>query len=89
MLQSLLGKNIRMSRVKKASTARKHKKILSQTKDHYGEARLYKLLNSPTSSHSMPLEIENRKRNFRSRISRYLPSKDLGISYSKFINMLG
>ena len=83
-----------MARVTKAKTAKaKHKKILASTKGHYGaRSRLYK---TAKQSNIKSLQYafrdrKNRKRNFRSLwISRIsAATKDLGISYSKFINML-
>ena len=83
-----------MPRTTKSNTAsKKHKKVLKATKGHYGaRSRLYK---TAKQSNIKSLQYafrdrKNRKRNFRSLwISRIsAASKDLGISYSKFINML-
>ena len=83
-----------MSRVKKASTARKkHKKILSLTKGHYGaRSRLYK---TAKQSNIKSLQYAFRDRKNRKRVMRSLwiarisaGSRELGLSYSKLINSL-
>ena len=83
-----------MARVTKANTAKKkHKKVLSATKGHYGaRSRLYK---TAKQSNIKALQYafrdrKNRKRSFRNLwISRInAASRELGISYSKFINLL-
>ena len=83
-----------MARVTKAKTAKlKHKKILANTKGHYGaRSRLYK---TAKQSHIKALQYafrdrKNKKRSFRSLwISRInSASRGLGIPYSKFINGL-
>ena len=83
-----------MARVTKSITAKKkHKKILSATKGHYGaRSRLYK---TAKQSNIKALQYafrdrKNRKRSFRSLwISRInAAARDLGISYSKLINLL-
>ena len=83
-----------MVRVTKAVTAKsKHKKVLKQTKGHYGaRSRLYKTAkqSSIKSLQYAFRDRKNRKRNFRSlwisRISAGLIDRDL--SYSSFINLL-
>ena len=83
-----------MARVKKALTAKKkHKKVLSSTKGHYGaRSRLYK---TAKQSNIKSLQYafrdrKNKKRSFRSlwiaRINASLDGADL--SYSKFISLL-
>ena len=83
-----------MARVTKSVTAKaKHKKILSSTKGHYGaRSRLYK---TAKQSNIKALQYafrdrKNRKREIRSLwISRINAStRELGISYSVFINNL-
>ena len=83
-----------MPRVTKANTAKKkHKKVLSATKGHYGaRSRLYK---TAKQSNIKALQYafrdrKNRKRSFRNLwISRInAASRELGISYSKLINLL-
>ncbi len=83
-----------MARVTKSITAKKkHKKVLSATKGHYGaRSRLYK---TAKQSNIKALQYafrdrKNRKRSFRSLwISRInAAARDLGISYSKLINLL-
>jgi len=83
-----------MVRVTKANTAKKkHKKVLSATKGHYGaRSRLYK---TAKQSNIKALQYafrdrKNRKRSFRNLwISRInAASRELGISYSKLINLL-
>ncbi len=83
-----------MARVTKAKTAKlKHKKILANTKGHYGaRSRLYK---TAKQSHIKALQYafrdrKNKKRSFRSLwISRInSASRDLDTSYSKLINGL-
>ena len=83
-----------MPRVTKAKTAKaKHKKVLSLTKGHYGaRSRLYKTAKQ-SSIKSMQYAFrdrKNKKRSFRSLwISRInAASRDLGVTYSKFINGL-
>ena len=83
-----------MPRVTKAKTAKaRHKKILSSTKGHYGaRSRLYKTAKQ-SSIKSMQYAFrdrKNKKRNFRSLwISRISAStREIGISYSFFINKL-
>ena len=83
-----------MARVRKALTAKKkHKKVLSSTKGHYGaRSRLYK---TAKQSNIKSLQYafrdrKNKKRSFRSlwiaRINASLDGADL--SYSKFISLL-
>ena len=83
-----------MPRVTKSVVAKKkHKKVLSSTKGHYGaRSRLYK---TAKQSNIKSLQYafrdrKNRKRNFRSlwiaRINAALIDSD--ITYSKFINNL-
>ena len=83
-----------MARVKKALTAKKkHKKVLSSTKGHYGaRSRLFK---TAKQSNIKALQYafrdrRNKKRTFRalwiSRISAAL--LPLEVSYSRFINQL-
>ena len=83
-----------MARVTKANTAKKkHKKVLSATKGHYGaRSRLYK---TAKQSNIKALQYafrdrKNRKRSFRNLwISRInAASRELGVSYSKLINLL-
>mgnify|MGYP001395103554 CR=1 FL=1 len=83
-----------MPRVTKSVTARaKHKKILSATKGHYGaRSRLYK---TAKQSNIKSLQYafrdrKNKKRAFRALwISRInAGSRNLGVSYSKFINSM-
>ena len=83
-----------MPRVTKSVTAKaKHKKILTATKGHYGaRSRLYKTAKQ-SNIKSMQYAFrdrKNRKRAFRSlwvaRINA--GSRELGVSYSKFINSL-
>ena len=83
-----------MPRVTKSVTAkRRHKKVLSSTKGHYGaRSRLYK---TAKQSNIKSLQYafrdrKNRKRSFRSLwIARInAGSKELGVSYSKLINSL-
>ena len=83
-----------MARVTKANTAKKkHKKVLNATKGHYGaRSRLYK---TAKQSNIKALQYafrdrKNRKRSFRNLwISRInAASRELGISYSKLINLL-
>ena len=80
-----------MPRVTKSVTAKaKHKKVLSATKGHYGaRSRLYKTAkqsNIKSLQYSFR-DRKNRKRSFRSLwISRINSgSRDLGVSYSKFV----
>lgn len=81
-----------MARVTKSVVARKkHKKVLSSTKGHYGaRSRLYKTAkqSSIKSLQYAFRDRKNKKRSFRSLwISRInAASKELGISYSKLIN---
>ena len=83
-----------MPRVTKSLTAKKkHKKVLNSTKGHYGaRSRLYK---TAKQSNIKSLQYafrdrKNRKRDFRrlwiARINA--GAKNLGISYSKLINLL-
>ncbi len=81
-----------MARVTKSLIAKKrHKKVLSSTKGHYGaRSRLYK---TAKQSNIKSLQYafrdrKNKKRAFRSLwIARInAAGKDLGISYSKLIN---
>ena len=83
-----------MPRVTKSVTAKsKHKKVLNSTKGHYGaRSRLYK---TAKQSNIKSLQYafrdrKNRKRDFRrlwiARINA--GAKNLGISYSKLINLL-
>lgn len=83
-----------MSRTTKSLTAKKkHKKILSSTKGHYGaRSRLYK---TAKQSNIKALQYafrdrKNKKRVFRSLwISRISAAcRENGISYSTFINLL-
>ena len=83
-----------MARVTKAKTAKKkHKKVLTATKGHYGaRSRLYK---TAKQSNIKALQYafrdrKNRKRSLRNLwISRInAASRELGISYSKLINLL-
>ena len=83
-----------MPRVTKSITAKaKHKKVLAQTKGHYGaRSRLYK---TAKQSNIKSLQYafrdrKNRKRNFRALwIARInAASRNLGVSYSKFMNGL-
>ena len=83
-----------MTRVTKANTAKKkHKKVLSAAKGHYGaRSRLYK---TAKQSNIKALQYafrdrKNRKRSFRNLwISRInAASRELGLSYSKLINLL-
>ena len=83
-----------MPRVTKSVTAKaKHKKVLSSTKGHYGaRSRLYK---TAKQSNIKSLQYafrdrKNRKRDMRALwISRInAAARDLGISYSQFINSL-
>ena len=83
-----------MARVTKANTAKKkHKKVLSAAKGHYGaRSRLYK---TAKQSNIKALQYafrdrKNRKRSFRNLwISRInAASRELGLSYSKLINLL-
>tara|TARA_B100001989_G_scaffold252952_1_gene237136 strand:+ start:2052 stop:2399 length:348 start_codon:yes stop_codon:yes gene_type:complete len=83
-----------MVRVTKAKIAKKrHKKVLSSTKGHYGaRSRLYK---TAKQSHIKALQYafrdrKNKKRSFRNiwiaRINA--ASRDLGVPYSVLINSL-
>ena len=83
-----------MVRVTKAKIAKKrHKKVLSSTKGHYGaRSRLYK---TAKQSHIKALQYafrdrKNKKRSFRNiwiaRINA--ASRDLGVPYSKLISGL-
>ena len=83
-----------MPRVKKSVTAKaKHKKVLNATKGHYGaRSRLYK---TAKQSNIKSLQYafrdrKNKKRSFRSLwISRInAGSRELGIPYSKLVNLL-
>ena len=83
-----------MPRVTKSVTAKsRHKKVLKSTKGHYGaRSRLYKTAKQ-SNIKSMQYAFrdrKNRKRAFRSlwvaRINA--GSRELGVSYSKFINSL-
>ena len=83
-----------MARVKKALAAKKkHKKVLSSTKGHYGaRSRLFKTAKQ-SNIKSMQYAFrdrKNKKRSFRSlwiaRINASLDGADL--SYSKNTNML-
>ena len=83
-----------MPRVTKSVTAKsKHKKVLSATKGHYGaRSRLYK---TAKQSNIKSLQYafrdrKNKKRAFRALwISRInAGSRNLGVSYSKFINSM-
>ena len=83
-----------MPRVTKSVTAKaKHKKVLSSTKGHYGaRSRLFKTAKQ-SKIKSMQYAFrdrKNRKRSFRNLwISRInAASRELGISYSKLINLL-
>ena len=81
-----------MARVTKSLTAKaKHKKVLKNTKGHYGaRSRLYK---TAKQSNIKSLQYafrdrKNRKRNFRSLwITRInAASKELGVPYSKLVS---
>ncbi len=83
-----------MPRVTKSVTAKaKHKKVLNATKGHYGaRSRLYK---TAKQSNIKSLQYafrdrKNKKRSFRSLwISRInAGSRELGIPYSKLVNLL-
>ena len=83
-----------MPRVTKSVTAKaKHKKVLSATKGHYGaRSRLFKTAKQ-SNIKSMQYAFrdrKNKKRAFRSlwvaRINA--GSRELGVSYSKFVNSL-
>ena len=83
-----------MPRVTKSVTAKaKHKKVLSATKGHYGaRSRLYK---TAKQSSIKSLQYAFRDRKNRKRLTRSLwisrinaAARELGISYSKFINGL-
>tara|TARA_B100000161_G_C33225911_1_gene270573 strand:- start:180 stop:527 length:348 start_codon:yes stop_codon:yes gene_type:complete len=83
-----------MVRVTKAKIAKKrHKKVLSSTKGHYGaRSRLYK---TAKQSHIKALQYafrdrKNKKRSFRNLwIARInAASRDLGVPYSVLINSL-
>ena len=83
-----------MPRVTKSNIAKKrHKKVLSSTKGHYGaRSRLYK---TAKQSNIKSLQYafrdrKNKKRSFRSLwISRInASSRDLGVPYSKLISGL-
>ena len=83
-----------MSRVTKSVTAKaKRKKVLNATKGHYGaRSRLYK---TAKQSNIKSLQYafrdrKNKKRSFRSLwISRInAGSRELGIPYSKLVNLL-
>ena len=83
-----------MPRVTKSLTAkRKHKKILSATKSHYGaRSRLFRTAKQ-SNIKSMQYAFrdrKNKKRAFRALwISRInAASRDLGISYSKLIHQM-
>ena len=83
-----------MPRTTKSATAkRKHKKVLSSTKGHYGaRSRLYKTAKQ-SNIKAMQYAFrdrKNKKRSFRSLwISRInSASRGLGTSYSKLINGL-
>ncbi len=82
-----------MPRVTKSVTAKaKHKKILANTKGHYGaRSRLYKTAKQ-SNIKSLQYSFRDRKikkRNFRSLwIARInAAARDLGLSYSKLINI--
>ena len=81
-----------MARVTKSLTAKaKHKKVLKNTKGHYGaRSRLYK---TAKQSNIKSLQYafrdrKNKKRNFRSLwITRInAASKELGVPYSKLVS---
>tara|TARA_X000000368_G_C22934284_1_gene669147 strand:+ start:37 stop:384 length:348 start_codon:yes stop_codon:yes gene_type:complete len=83
-----------MPRVTKSVTASKrHKKVLKSTKGHYGaRSRLYKTAKQ-SNVKSMQYAFrdrKNKKRVFRSLwIARInAAAKELGLSYSKLINLL-
>ncbi len=83
-----------MPRVTKSLKAKsKHKKILNSTKGHYGaRSRLYKTAKQ-SNIKSLQYAFRDRKikkREFRSLwISRInAATRDMGISYSKFMNAL-
>ena len=82
-----------MPRVTKSVTAKvRHKKVLSSTKGHYGQEADYikQQNNLILNLYNMLLEIENKKRSFRSLwISRINAGcRELGVSYSKLISSL-
>ena len=83
-----------MARVTKSLTAKaKHKKVLRQTKGHYGaRSRLYK---TAKQSNIKSLQYAFRDRKNRKRIIRSLwisrinaGARELGVSYSKLISGL-
>ena len=83
-----------MPRVTKSVTAKsKHKKVLKETKGHYGaRSRLFK---TAKQSNIKSLQYAFRDRKIRKRDFRTLwiarinaGSRELGISYSKLINSL-
>ena len=83
-----------MPRTTKSVTAKaKHKKILTATKGHYGaRSRLYK---TAKQSNIKSLQYAFRDRKNKKRVFRSLwiarinaGSRELGVSYSKFINSL-
>ena len=83
-----------MPRVTKSVTAKaKHKKVLSATKGHYGaRSRLFR---TAKQSNIKSLQYAFRDRKNRKRVFRSLwiarinaASRQLGVSYSKFINGL-
>ncbi len=83
-----------MARVTKSSVAKKrHKKILNQTKGHYGaRSRLFK---TAKQSNIKALQYAFRDRKVRKRVNRALwiarinaASRQLGIPYSKLLNAL-
>ena len=83
-----------MVRVTKAKVAKKkHKKVLSSTKGHYGaRSRLYK---TAKQSEIKALQYSFRDRKNRKRVFRNLwisrissAARAFGISYSKLINLL-
>ena len=83
-----------MARVTKSLTAKKkHKKVLSSTKGHYGaRSRLYKTAKQ-SNIKSLQYAFRDRKNKKRSLRSLWISrinaaARDLGISYSKLINLL-
>tara|TARA_Y100000992_G_C21156913_1_gene439070 strand:+ start:13 stop:360 length:348 start_codon:yes stop_codon:yes gene_type:complete len=83
-----------MPRTTKSVTAKaKHKKVLSSTKGHYGaRSRLYKTAKQ-SNIKSLQYAFRDRKNKKRSLRSLWIArinagSRDIGVSYSVFINSL-
>ena len=83
-----------MPRTTKSVTAKaKHKKVLSSTKGHYGaRSRLYKTAKQ-SNIKSLQYAFRDRKNKKRSLRSLWIArinagTRDLGVSYSVFINSL-